>query len=118
MHVALATELCDLTKPVFIVQLDACDPADEIEERLRNEPLEFADRLPLEDRPDLLPAGRDALLQYQFPRLFKQRALGLLVLTSERVHPLRSSQLCQLAIRQPQESAHLLVNIRPIRCRR
>jgi hypothetical protein len=47
-------------KPVFVVQFDACDPADDVEERLRNEPLELAERLPLEDCPNLLLTGGGA----------------------------------------------------------
>jgi hypothetical protein len=115
--VASAAQLSYRAKPCLIVQFLSSDSLDHVQKLLRDEAFEFPEGLLLENRPYLLLLFRCALAEHQLANFMKQRRRRIRESSLQLFPSLQLCQPCQLAAGEPEKSAHLVVDIRPIRRR-
>src|ERR1700694_399889 len=106
-----ATESRHRVEPLFTFQFLSADLLAHVQKFLCDEAFELTKGLLLKDRSDLLLFSRCALAEYQLSNFMKQRRRWVLEVSLQRFPALELSQLRQLAARQLEKLAHLLVDV-------
>src|SRR2546422_1948990 len=106
-----------ISEPVLTLQFFFDNSLDHVEKLLCDEAFEFAEGLLFKNGVYFHSRVGVVFAKNQFSNFFKQGCERVSQSSLQFLLTLKGGQLRELTVREPQKGFHLVVNVRPVRCR-